>query len=111
MCCERSGQERWVAPHRVLPGDEQVVTGIHCQSRDILYELFEFEVLFTEFVDGLQSVIVVLRNESSSTDLKGTDVRGKLGDVSEEIRILIFFPCVCVCERFIPVKHTVSSKM
>ena len=53
---ERSGQERWVAPYWVLSRDEEIVAGVDGQCRYILHKLFELNVLFAEFVEGLQSI-------------------------------------------------------
>ena len=57
---ERSGQERWVAPYWVLSRDEEIITGVDGQGRDVLNKLFELNVLFAEFVEGLQSVAIFL---------------------------------------------------
>ena len=55
---ERCREERWVTPDRVFPADEDVVTGIHSQGRDVLKEVLKLDILFTEFVKGLKPVIV-----------------------------------------------------
>ena len=101
---ERSGQERWVSPYWVLSRDEEIVAGVDGQCRDILHKLFELNVLFAEFVEGLQSVAIFPTYKSSCSHFKGTEMRCKLRDISQEVRVLVFLKLVRVGEGFVSVK-------
>ena len=101
---ERCREEWWVTPYRILPADEQVVAGIHCQCRDVLNEEFQLDVLFAKLVQCLQSVAVFLCDHPPRPHLKGRDPGLQLGDVRQEVRIFVLLVCVSVGEVFVSIK-------
>ena len=52
---ERCREERWVTPDRVFPADEDVVAGVYRQSRDVLKELLEFNLLLSRLRKSVHS--------------------------------------------------------
>ena len=104
-------QERWVAPHRILPTDEHVVTGVDWECRNVFYKAVNLIFLWQNLCNDLSlSLLSFVTNPLAPTS--NAQTCGFSTVMSSRKYAYLFSLWVCENRKFSSrSKLTVNSKM